>query len=96
MSEDHNKHWQVTLQDFLVSASMIGAGLGCAGLALRTNPPVPIWTLVLFLAAGPLLGAGLLALIGRWWLGAYLGFFAQIGIWFGWAYLHFGWEQMWR
>ena len=97
MSEGPAKRAQFELSNLLMATALTGAGFGCLAIVLqKIRGPISISTFVLFLAIGPLICAGLLALKGRWRLGLYLGFFGQIVIWFGWAFAQFGWEGMWR
>jgi hypothetical protein len=86
---------RITLRNLLLCTGFMGAGLGCAGIASR-GESIGISEFLLFLAAGPLIVAGLFAPTGRWRLGMYVGFFGQLVLWFGWALIHHGWNGIWR
>jgi hypothetical protein len=86
MSEDF-KRPQFTLKSLLLSTSFVGAGIGCslAGSRFLSDDDGqrldwwrPVFAVVQVLAAGPLIGAGLLRPFGRARLGAYFGFFGPI------------------
>ena len=95
------KRLQFNLKTLLLSASFIGAGIGCffAGFIGLTSYEEVWWRricqFVQVLAAGPMIGAGLFVpfRIGR--LGAYVGFFTPIALVIVYYFLANGWREAW-
>jgi hypothetical protein len=85
---------QINLSRFLLCTGAIGSGLGCLGFAIRSfaSHQGGLYSFVLLLAAGPLIGAGVLGLSGLFRLGLYVGFFGQI---IGWLTVYAYWAG-WR
>ncbi len=98
------KRLQITLRSLLLSTSFIGAGIGCymAALGLMFTEPRDYtdWLGIVnalmpglqFLAAGPLIGAGIFTPFARARLGAYIGFFVPIIVVFGYVVFLVGWK----
>ena len=97
-----SKRAQFTLGTLILSTSLVGAGIGCFAIGFRTleyiapnhNLPwwLPVFALVQTLAAGPLLGAGILLPFRRARIGIYIGFFLPIALAFTAAIIAFGWR----
>jgi hypothetical protein len=97
---------RVTLMSLLFSAISIGTGVGCYMAVLNWQPrhdytdwlgiAKAVWPGIQFLAAGPLIGAGIFRLFARARLGAYVGFFAPIIAVLGYAVFLIGWRDVFR
>jgi hypothetical protein len=93
------KRTQIALRSFLISSSLIGAGIGCF-LAGRSHSSPPesgdnwraILALLQVLGSAPLVGGGILWPFGRPILGACLGFFLFLIVGVGYDAYHFGWK----
>jgi len=89
----------------LTALTLTGAGLGCLlysidYLDMKRLGEVPFFwhglSIILgFVAAAPLIGAGILAPFRRPRLGAYIGFFGEIAAGLTWFIHVNGWWQMW-
>src|SRR5687767_2807280 len=87
---------RITLVDFILSTAFLGAGIGCFFAAFRgAQSGQGLWSLIQFVAAGPLIGASLLTPFHRMRLGAYVGFFAGIVAGIAGLILMIGTEVLW-